>query len=330
MVRGRRDRPRRRATRRGRSLGGSRTVSRRRRRAARRPWPDGGTAGDGGSAAPGGGLGRRRSAPGGPRRVPTASGGRRALPADLLPDGHAAPVARRTRPRRGTPPQGRLPRRPPRRRAARVGRHGDAAGGCRPRRAVSPLRRPRAGPQGGRMTQPAVPPHAVSIPPSEPCWRRIGTDGDRTCPELTTHVHCRNCPVLAEAARRFFDRPAPAGYVDAWQEILAAPANAPRGVARSVLVFRLGAEWLALPTTAVAGVALPRRPRRIPHRSDGVLAGLVAVHGQLELCLRLDRLLGVATTSAPADESAGARLLVLTWRQERWAAVVKASGAKAD
>jgi len=180
------------------------------------------------------------------------------------------------------------------------------------------------------MTQPAVPPHAVSIPPSEPCWRRIGTDGDRTCPELTTHVHCRNCPVLAEAARRFFDRPAPAGYVDAWQEILAAPANAPRGVARSVLVFRLGAEWLALPTTAVAGVALPRRPRRIPHRSDGVLAGLVAVHGQLELCLRLDRLLGVATTSAPADESAGARLLVLTWRQERWAAVVDEVGGLAS
>ena len=32
------------------------------------------------------------------------------------------------------------------------------------------------------------------------CWRRIGVAGDRTCPELAQHVHCRNCPVYAGAA----------------------------------------------------------------------------------------------------------------------------------
>jgi len=36
----------------------------------------------------------------------------------------------------------------------------------------------------------------------EACWRRIGVSGDRSCPELAQHVHCRNCPVYAGAAQR--------------------------------------------------------------------------------------------------------------------------------
>jgi hypothetical protein len=41
--------------------------------------------------------------------------------------------------------------------------------------------------------------------------------------QLEQFIHCRNCPVLAEAARTFFDRAAPAGYLDAWQDILQQP-----------------------------------------------------------------------------------------------------------
>ncbi len=32
-------------------------------------------------------------------------------------------------------------------------------------------------------------------------------------PELSSFIHCRNCPVFAAAARTFFDRPAPEGYL---------------------------------------------------------------------------------------------------------------------
>src|SRR3954471_12919632 len=93
--------------------------------------------------------------------------------------------------------------------------------------------------------------------PGDPsCWDVIGTSGDRSCPELETHVHCRNCPVFASAARVFFDRPAPEGYLAEWTQWLASTEQHTRrtsgeALAESdrdrvgVLIFRLGDEWLA-------------------------------------------------------------------------------------
>src|SRR5271166_6523855 len=92
------------------------------------------------------------------------------------------------------------------------------------------------------------------------CWNRIGTSGDGSCPELQTHIHCRNCPVFASAARTFFDRSAPANYLAEWTQWLAgSPAAGGYESAKSgsldererdrelisVLIFRLGQEWLA-------------------------------------------------------------------------------------
>jgi chemotaxis-related protein WspD len=139
----------------------------------------------------------------------------------------------------------------------------------------------------------------------EDCWNQIGVSGDRSCPELETHIHCRNCPVFALAARAFFDRPAPEGYLAEWTDWLAsAPApgedpeddasSAARDEVVSMLIFRLGAEWLAVATRAVAEVTTPRPIHRIPHRSDEILAGLVNLRGQLQLCVSLHGLLGVA------------------------------------
>jgi chemotaxis-related protein WspD len=141
------------------------------------------------------------------------------------------------------------------------------------------------------------------------CWNRIGVSGDRSCPELETHIHCRNCPVFASAARAFFDRPAPEGYLTEWTDWLAsAPApgedpeddasSATRGEVVSMLIFRLGAEWLAVGTRAVAEVTTPRPIHRIPHRSDEILTGLVNLRGQLQLCVSLHGLLGVAADGA--------------------------------
>ena len=60
------------------------------------------------------------------------------------------------------------------------------------------------------------------------CWNRIGTAGDQSCPELIEAIHCRNCPVYATAARDFFERSAPTGYLEEWTRILAAPLTPPR------------------------------------------------------------------------------------------------------
>src|SRR4051812_49551856 len=109
------------------------------------------------------------------------------------------------------------------------------------------------------------------LPGIDDCWNRIGVAGDRTCPELETHIHCRNCPVFSAAARSFFERPAPGGYLAEWTRLLAEPEVPIEGDDVSLLLFRLGGEWLALGTRVVAEVTAPRPVHRIPHRSDQVL-----------------------------------------------------------
>jgi len=162
------------------------------------------------------------------------------------------------------------------------------------------------------------------------CWNHIGVSGDRSCPELSSFTHCRNCPVFAVAAQTFFDRPAPEGYLAEWSRWLAQVEGVnPRGEARgeheddarshgegvSALIFRLGAEWLAFRTQVIVEVTTPRPVHRVPHRSNQILVGLVNLQGQVQLCVSLHGLLGVSAPSEPA------RLVVLRdrERQEIWA-----------
>src|SRR5262249_34761523 len=156
------------------------------------------------------------------------------------------------------------------------------------RRRLPPTGRARAPEEGGPMSS--------ILPVSGPiddCWNRIGVSGDRTCPELETTIHCRNCPVFASAAKSFFERPAPAGYLAERPRLLASSEAPSDSVEVSLLIFRLFGEWLALDTRAVVEVTTPRPVHRIPHRSGQVLIGLVNLRGQLQLCVSLHGLLGV-------------------------------------
>jgi chemotaxis signal transduction protein len=159
--------------------------------------------------------------------------------------------------------------------------------------------------------------------PMPECWRIVGVSGDRSCPELARFIHCRNCPVLAEAARQFFDRPAPPGYLEAWQTVLEAPDERPDADATSLLVFRLDTEWLALPTAALVEVTPVRRIHAVPHRSGTPLAGIVNIRGRLELCMSLHALLGVpggprppVTDDPPATDDNGLPRMLVVERHE--------------
>lgn len=147
------------------------------------------------------------------------------------------------------------------------------------------------------------------------CWSRIGVWGDRSCPELAAVTHCHNCPVFATAGRRFLDAPSPADYLDEWTTRLADPAAADSTDELSVLVFRLGTEWLALPVAVLVEVTRAREPHRVPHRG-GLLAGVVNIRGELHLCTRLDRLLGMSggTPAPPARP----RMVVIRHENESW------------
>lgn len=125
------------------------------------------------------------------------------------------------------------------------------------------------------------------------CWRVIGVGGDRSCPELETYIHCRNCPVMANAAEAFFNRAPPDGYLDEWRRVLETTPENTELSGLSVLVFRLADEWFSLAAESLTEVTPLRKIHTIPHRSNSVFAGMVNVRGQLLLCCSLHGLLGL-------------------------------------
>lgn len=150
------------------------------------------------------------------------------------------------------------------------------------------------------------------------CWNQIGVAGDRSCPRLPDHVHCRNCPVFADGARVFFDRPAPEGYLQDWTAALAEVATALEKDLLSVVVFRLGEEWLALGTPFLAEVTLPKPTHRVPHRSNRVLVGLVNIRGQLLPRVSLHGVLGIELAEPASPSPVSARFVVVDVHGERW------------
>ncbi|QEL13536.1 chemotaxis protein CheW [Limnoglobus roseus] len=157
---------------------------------------------------------------------------------------------------------------------------------------------------------------ALPVTPTD-CWNRIGVRGDRSCPELVQHVHCQNCPVFGAAGRRFLDAPAPVGYQDEWAARLAAPVEDEGGDRESVLVFRVGGEWLALSVHVLVEVSNPKPVHRVPHRT-GILAGLVNVRGELHLCVHLAKVLGITAPAESPTTPATGRLLLVRRDADRW------------
>lgn len=139
------------------------------------------------------------------------------------------------------------------------------------------------------------------------CWNRIGVHGNKQCPLLERHIHCRNCEVYASAATRLLDRYA---LMQDEQAEVAAPVQERTG--RSMLLFRLGEEWLALATASLAEIAPQQQVHSLPHQRSRVLQGVANVRGALVPCLSLVDLLGVQML--PAQARAGRvlpRMLIL-------------------
>jgi chemotaxis-related protein WspD len=94
-------------------------------------------------------------------------------------------------------------------------------------------------------------------------------------------------------ARHLLDREPPPDYLREWTERIASVAETTEAGTNSVVVFRIGFEWLALPTRLFQEVAERCALHTVPHRRGGVLAGLVNIRGELLLCASLDVVLGL-------------------------------------
>lgn len=146
------------------------------------------------------------------------------------------------------------------------------------------------------------------------CWNHIGVRGDRSCPELTQYVHCRNCPVYSAGAATMLDADAPTGYFAERTARFSEPVHVEEGETRAVVIFRVASEWLALPTSVVIEVANLLPIHSLPHRPNGVILGLASVRGELLVCVSLGQVVGAEPLAAAEHDHRGTtykRLLVI-------------------
>jgi chemotaxis-related protein WspD len=150
------------------------------------------------------------------------------------------------------------------------------------------------------MTQPHTGLVSSSAEAIDDCWNRIGIHGDRSCPLLVEHIHCRNCSVYSAAATRLLDRYSLAQEhrVSVHSEALIIDVET-----RSTVVFRLGEEWLGLPTRCLVEVSPVQAIHSLPHQRSRALLGVANVRGALVACLSFVELLGLDPSVAPAGDS---------------------------
>jgi chemotaxis-related protein WspD len=154
----------------------------------------------------------------------------------------------------------------------------------------------------------------------EACWNKIGVYGSGACEELQKFIHCRNCPVYSQAGVQLLDRPMSPEYRREWSEHFALEKKAAAPARISVVVFRVGAEWLALPTNAFQEVAERKLTHSLPHRRQAIVIGLVNIRGELLICVSLSRLLGLETrVLKESRRHLHDRLMVVHWDGNRLA-----------
>jgi chemotaxis-related protein WspD len=136
------------------------------------------------------------------------------------------------------------------------------------------------------------------------CWNRIGVRGDKSCPKLAEVSRCLNCPVFAQGAARLLDQPMSEADLAPRADAHAATDDARHETTHSALAFRIGGEWLALPTTVLHEIDDIRAIHSLPHRRSRAVLGIVNVRGALTIAISLGELLNMERT---ADAGVSAR-----------------------
>ncbi|MFN6462057.1 MAG: chemotaxis protein CheW [Nostoc sp. DedVER02] len=163
----------------------------------------------------------------------------------------------------------------------------------------------------------------------ERCWNSIGIEGDRSCPQLATYTHCRNCPVYSTAGRYLLERSIPEDYRHQWTELLAKSRTDDNSqishtlatIQITVVIFRLQREWLALSAQIFKEISPANVVHTIPHRSNQILRGLVSIRGELLLCISLSDLLNLETADTAVQTLSPvvySRMVVLEKADKTW------------
>jgi len=170
------------------------------------------------------------------------------------------------------------------------------------------------------VTDLQVAPAEVEVLALTDCWNTIGVGGDQSCRELKQHHHCHHCPVYSASAAQLLNRPFPSSYRKEWTTHFAQEKQVATPAKTSGIIFRVGGEWLAMPTQAFQEVAEHRTMHTLPHRRRGVVLGIVNIRGELLICAALGKILGLGTTTMVKPHlTVFNRILVANWNGQRFA-----------
>jgi chemotaxis-related protein WspD len=123
------------------------------------------------------------------------------------------------------------------------------------------------------------------------------------------------------AAHKLLERVANEEYLAECASLLQKEKHAEEIITEhSVVIFRLGSEWLALSTLIFAEVTDKKSIHRIPHKSDGLLLGVVNLRGQLQLCISLPNILQIINGKKIVEEKKEGRMKMIAIKKgnDRW------------
>jgi chemotaxis-related protein WspD len=146
------------------------------------------------------------------------------------------------------------------------------------------------------------------------CWKTVGAGGDATCPRLAEIAICRNCPEYSRAGRGLLDREIPAGAREEWAALASAETGRKDTRTISVVVFRIGSQWLALETVLFERWVAARPVHAVPGLTNDVFRGLVNVDGELLFSFDGAKMLGLEE----ATEENAQRMFVASDGGERF------------
>lgn len=122
---------------------------------------------------------------------------------------------------------------------------------------------------------------------------------------------------LKSKASLLLNRPTEGAYIEEWTRLLAASrTETPIQNNLSLVVFRLGKEWMALSTLVFLEITENKLVRGIPHRMGDVLKGLINLRGQLCLCVDLPKLLEIEPYKESSAHSQ--RVVAIGLNKQRW------------
>lgn len=108
-----------------------------------------------------------------------------------------------------------------------------------------------------------------------------------------------------KAALTLLNREPKGIYIEEWTQLAAQPKEIKKEGSKSVILFRLGKEWLGLATDVFSEIISWRKIHTLPHRSGGLLKGVANYGGRLNLCVDMHKLLQVEQDEAHALQTKG-------------------------